>query len=248
MWLSSSKTHGWSAATVGLALSGLWACGSAPPASLTDARPAEAELVPAIVDSPDSEDRRGTPRLVVLGDSLTAGLGLDPDEAFPARLQERLDSNGYELRVVDAGVSGDTTAGATRRLEWALDGDVRLLIVALGGNDGLRGLPVEQMKGNLKAIITTAEERGVQVLLAGMEAPPNYGPAYADDFRNVFVDLAREHEVPLVPFLLEGVAGEADLNQSDGIHPNAQGAERVAAHLWVTVEPMVRQVVEETGP
>ena len=247
MWLSTIRTHGWSAASAGFAFAGLWACGSASPVALTDARLAETEAVPTIVDSADSENRPGTPRLVVLGDSLTAGLGLDPDEAFPARLQERIDSNGYDLLVVDAGVSGDTTAGAMRRLEWALEGDVQLLIVALGGNDGLRGLPVEQMKGNLKAIITTAEARGVAVLLAGMEAPPNYGQAYSDAFRNAFFDLSREHDVPLVPFLLEGVAAEADLNQPDGIHPNARGAERVAAHLWVTVEPIVRQVVEETG-
>lgn len=247
MWLSTRRAHGWSAAGAGFACAALWACGSPPPVALTDTRPAETEAVPAVVDSADSENQPGAPRLVVLGDSLTAGLGIDPDQAFPARLQERIDSNGYDLVVVDAGVSGDTTAGAMRRLEWALEGDVRLLIVALGGNDGLRGLPVEQMKGNLKGIITTAEARGVAVLLAGMEAPPNYGQAYADAFRNVFFDLAREHDVPLVPFLLEGVAGETDLNQPDGIHPNAQGAERVAAHLWVTVESMVRQVVEATG-
>ena len=248
MWLNTCRKHGWSAATAGFALAGLSACGSAPPVSLTDARPAEAAAVAAIVDPADSENRLDAPRLVVLGDSLTAGLGLDPDEAFPSRLQERLDSSGYDLVVVDAGVSGDTTAGALRRLEWALDGDVRLLVVALGGNDGLRGLPVEQMKDNVRAIITTAEARGVQVLLAGMEAPPNYGQAYTDAFRNVFFDLAREHDVPLVPFLLEGVAGEADLNQSDGIHPNAEGAERVAANLWPTVELLVRQVVVERGP
>ena len=200
MWLSTIRAYGWSVATAGLALAGLGACGSAPPPAVTDARPDAAETVGASVDSADSENRSGTPRLVVLGDSLTAGLGLDPDQAFPARLQERLDSNGYDLLVVDAGVSGDTTAGAMRRLEWALDGDVRLLLVALGGNDGLRGLPVEQMEGNLKAIITRAEARGVAVLLAGMEAPPNYGQTYAEDFRGVFFDLAREHDVPFVPF------------------------------------------------
>lgn len=248
MWLDTIRKHGWSAATAGFALVGLSACGSEPPVPLSDTWLAQGETVAAVVDLADSENRLDAPRLVVLGDSLTAGLGLDPVEAFPSRLQKRLDSNGYDVLVVDAGVSGDTTAGALRRLEWALDGDVRLLVVALGGNDGLRGLPVEQMKDNVGAIITTAAARGVAVLLAGMEAPPNYGLVYTDAFRNVFFDLAREHDVPLVPFLLEGVAGEPALNQSDGIHPNAEGADRVAAHLWPTVELLVRQVIDETRP
>ena len=193
------------------------------------------------VDAPvyRREARDAVPRIVVLGDSLTAGLGLSPEEAYPAKLQEALDAAGYRLRVVDAGVSGDTTAGGLRRLEWALEGDVRILIVALGGNDGLRGLPVEQMKDNLSQIVTTAADRGIQVLLAGMEAPPNFGAAYTDRFRGVFRELGAEHEVIVVPFLLEGVAGLPELNQPDGIHPNAEGAARVATHLWSALEPML---------
>ena len=179
------------------------------------------------------------PRIVVLGDSLTAGLGIAPEEAYPARLQERLDAEGFSYDVVNAGVSGDTTAGGRRRAEWALDGDVRVLIVALGGNDALRGLPTEQMKDNLEAIIELARSRDVAVLLAGMEAPPNFGEAYTNEFRQVFHDLADEGSVTFVPFLLDGVAGEPGFNQRDGIHPNATGARRVADLLW----PALREIL-----
>ena len=141
--------------------------------------------------------------------------------------------------MVNAGVSGDTSADGLRRANWALEGDVRLLILALGANDGLRGLPVEQMKDNLQSIIHRARQRGIPVLLAGMEAPPNYGEQYAVAFRQVFQDLARENKVVLLPFLLDGVAGVPDLNQPDGIHPNRAGAERIAEHLWPTVKKMI---------
>ena len=179
------------------------------------------------------------PRIVAFGDSLTAGLGLPRDEAYPARLEDTLLAEGYDVEVVNAGVSGDTTAGGLRRLEWVLQGDVRILIVALGGNDGLRGLPVGQMKENLREIVTRAQQKGVTVLLAGMEAPPNFGSLYTDQFREVFHELARDQEVSFVPFLLEGVAGNAALNQADGIHPTAEGARMVAAHLWPILQPML---------
>ena len=242
MWLRGVRRHGWLVASTAFAIAGLSACGAEPVPSN------DAGAVGVAVEPADSADRLGMPQLVVLGDSLTAGLGLEPHEAFPARLQARLDRVGAGVWVVDAGVSGDTTAGAVRRLEWALEGEVRLLIVALGGNDGLRGLPVEKMKGNLAAIITAAKTRGVEVVLAGMEAPPNFGRAYTDAFRNVFLELAREYDVGFVPFLLEGVAGVPELNQADGIHPNAEGADRVAAHLWPTVETLVRRVEAEARP
>ena len=242
MWLRGVRRHGRLVASAAFAIAGVSACG-ATPVPANDAGPVGAAVAPV-----DSAGRLDMPRLVVLGDSLTAGLGLEQDQAFPARLQERLDRMDYSVWVVDAGVSGGTTAGAVRRLAWALDGDVRVLIVALGGNDGLRGLPVEHMKGNLAAIITAAEARGVEVLLAGMEAPPNFGRVYADAFRNVFLELAREYDVGFVPFLLEGVAGVPELNQADGIHPNAEGADRVAAHLWPTVETLVRLVEAEARP
>ena len=185
------------------------------------------------------EATRARPRIVALGDSLTDGLGLQRDETYPTRLQEILRAEGYDVEVVNASVSGDTTAGGLRRLEWALEGDVRILIVALGGNDGLRGLPVGQMKENLREIVTRAQQKGVAVLLAGMEAPPNFGSLYTDQFREVFHELARDHEVGFVPFLLEGVAGNADLNQADGIHPTAEGARMIAAHMWPVLQSIL---------
>ena len=179
------------------------------------------------------------PRIVALGDSLTAGAGIPSEHAYPALLQQTLKDAGYTLEVVNAGVSGDTSADGLRRAGWALEGDVRLLILALGANDGLRGLPAAQMKRNLHGIIHRARQRGIPVLLVGMEAPPNYGEQYASQFRRVFQDLARENKIPLVPFLLEGVAGVVELNQADGIHPTRAGAARIADHLWPAVEKMI---------
>jgi acyl-CoA thioesterase-1 len=182
------------------------------------------------------------PKIVALGDSLTAGLGLVESESYPVLLQRKIDAEGYEFEVVNAGVSGDTTAGGLRRLDWALEGDVRILIVALGGNDGLRGLSVADMKRNLSAIIERARERGVTVILAGMEAPPNYGQEYATAFRQAFRDVALTHRVLYIPFLLQGVAGHAELNQSDGIHPNVRGAAKVADTVWAVLRPMLDQM------
>lgn len=176
--------------------------------------------------------------MIVLGDSLTAGLGLDIGDSFPARIQDKLDAAGYDYRVVNAGVSGDTSAGALRRLDWALgEGTPRVLIVALGGNDGLRGLPPEQLEANLSAIIERGRERGLAVILAGMEAPPNFGADYTARFRAVYPRLAARHGVRLIPFLLEGVAGESALNQGDGIHPNARGAQMIADLVWASLQP-----------
>ena len=191
----------------------------------------------------DSTVRRA--RVAILGDSLTAGLGLAPEDAYPSRLQALVDAEGWPIEIAAMGVSGDTTAGGLRRLDWALDGDVRVLLVALGGNDALRGLPVDQMRDNLERIVEGALERGIRVVLAGMEAPPNFGVAYTSNFREVFRYLAQTHEVTFVPFLLEGVAGVADLNQADGIHPNEAGAARVARHLWPSLEPLLREIAAE---
>lgn len=177
----------------------------------------------------------------MLGDSLTAGLGLPRDEAFPSLLQERLDRAGLAYDVVDAGISGDTTAGGLRRLDWSLDGNVRVLVVALGANDGLRGLNVAAMKQNLDAMIQQAQRRGIGVVLCGMEAPPNYGAAYTREFREAFRDLARERRVVFIPFLLDGVAGVTSLNQADGIHPNAAGARKMADTVGGTLVPLLHQ-------
>jgi acyl-CoA thioesterase-1 len=175
----------------------------------------------------------------VLGDSLTAGLGIPREDAYPAVLQRKLTEAGSLLEVVNAGVSGDTTADGLRRTSWALEGDVRLLILALGANDGLRGLPPSQMQANLQGIIHRARQRAIPVLLVGMEAPPNYGEQYAVAFRQVFQDLARENKVSFVPFLLEGVAGVPELNQGDGVHPTSAGAARIADHLWPSVKTLI---------
>lgn len=191
---------------------------------------------PAQVSEPP---RPARPRIVALGDSLTAGLGLEAGQAWPALIQARLDAAGYAYEVVNAGVSGDTTAGGRRRLDWALDGDVEVLVLELGANDGLRGLTPADMRANLDAIITAAKARGITVLLCGMEAPPNFGSDYTREFRAVFADLATAHDVAFLPFFLDGVAGDPALNQPDGIHPNVDGTRRVADHIWRALEPLL---------
>jgi acyl-CoA thioesterase I len=178
------------------------------------------------------------PKIVVLGDSLTAGYGLLETQSYPSILQQHVDRDGYEFEVVNAGVSGDTSAGALRRLDWALEGNVKVLIVALGGNDGLRGLSVAQMKDNLSQIVARAREKNVVVILAGMEAPPNYGRDYIVSFHKVYPALAEQYKVALVPFLLQNVAGFPDMNQPDGIHPTAAGARVVADNVWAVLKPL----------
>jgi acyl-CoA thioesterase I len=180
----------------------------------------------------------GRARIAVLGDSLTAGLGVAKAASYPSLLQERIDAAGFDYEVVNAGVSGDTSAGGLARLDWALDGDVRVLIVALGGNDGLRGLPAAELQGNLAQIIERAQARGITVILAGMEAPPNYGRDYIVSFHKVYPALAEKYHVALVPFLLQGVAGDETLNQRDGIHPTAAGARIVADNVWAVLKPI----------
>ena len=229
-----------------LLLAGMTACGAPPPERVVPSAfrtaPDATETTPRATPEPAAGPRA---RIVILGDSLTAGLGVPEHEAFPARLQARVDAAGWPIEIAARGVSGDTTAGGLRRLDWATEGDVRMLVVALGGNDGLRGLPVEQMHDNLAAIVDGAGARGIEVVLAGMEAPPNFGEIYTSQFREVFRTLAETRDIILIPFLLEGVAGEPDLNQRDGIHPNAAGAERVAAHLWATLGPLLAEIAGE---
>jgi acyl-CoA thioesterase-1 len=213
------------------------ACGrESSPSSSAPAASASAPANPAELrrDKPAVGSR---PRIVFLGDSLTAGLGLSTDQSYPSLIAKKLKDRAYDYEVVNAGVSGDTSAGGLRRLDWSLDGDVRVLVVALGANDGLRGLPPSELKKNLKAVLDRAAARKIPVVLAGMEAPPNNGPDYTREFRNVYAELAREYQVRFVPFLLEGVAGNASLNQGDGIHPNARGAQIVADLVWAELEP-----------
>jgi acyl-CoA thioesterase-1 len=230
-------------ALVPLLLAGCGRPDSAPDVELSaaaaagEARAASAQGSSARPRSTRVEERRR--RIVFLGDSLTAGYGLDRSDAVPSLIQARLDAQGYRYEVVNAGVSGDTSAGGLNRLDWSLDGDVAVLVLELGGNDGLRGLPVSAMKQNLDTIIRRAKGRGITVLLTGMEAPPNYGAAYTGEFRRAFADLAREHRVPFVPFFLAGVAGIPSLNLADGIHPNRAGARIVEATVWRALEPLL---------
>lgn len=199
------------------------------------------ERTPPPAPAPGPQPSASRPKIVVLGDSLTAGLGLVAEtQSFPALLQEKLKAGGYEWDVANAGVSGDTSAAGLQRLDWALDqGNVRILVLELGANDGLRGLPVSEMKKNLAAIIERAQQKRIAVLLTGMEAPPNYGPEYVVSFRQVYRDVAKEYNVTLLPFLLDRVAGVPALNQADGIHPNVQGAAIVADNVWTVLKPMV---------
>ena len=185
------------------------------------------------------------PRIVFLGDSLTAGYGLAKEESVPSLIQKRMKDAGYPYEVVNAGVSGDTSAGGLSRLDWSLAGDVKILVIELGANDGLRGLPVVGLKQNLTEIITRARARNIRVILTGMEAPPNFGPAYTSEFRAVYRQLAREHDVTFIPFYLDGVAGIPSLNIADGIHPNAQGSRIVEKTVWAALEPLLGKRPED---
>jgi acyl-CoA thioesterase-1 len=185
--------------------------------------------------------REDAPAVVFLGDSLTAGYGLSEEQAYPALLEARMHEAGIDLPVVNAGVSGDTTAGGLARLDWVLRQKVAVLVVALGANDGLRGVPLDETRRNLARIIERGQAAGTRVVLAGMKLPTNYGPQYRDGFERIYADLARQYGLPLVPFLLEGVGGVGRLNQADGIHPTAEGQRLIADVVWPVLEPLVRE-------
>lgn len=176
-----------------------------------------------------------------LGDSLTAGLGVQEEQAYPALIQQKIREKNLPFEVINAGVSGDTTAGGLARLDWVLQKKIDVLVLALGANDGLRGLPIAQMKANLQTIVARvkAKNPGVKIVIAGMRMPPNLGGDYAAAFQQVFADLARENNAALVPFLLDGVGGQIDLNQPDHIHPTAAGHKVVAENVWRVIEPML---------
>jgi acyl-CoA thioesterase I len=202
-------------------LAGVGACGS--PTASSDNRPGIAPFT-----------------IVALGDSLTAGPGLSSAQAWPSLIQARMRREGYPHRMVNAGVSGDTTAGALRRLNDALTPDTGLLIVAMGANDGLRGVPTEEVRENLAAIIERAQGRGIRVLLCGMQALPTRGWEYTLAFHRIFPELAQQYDVPLMPFLLAGVVGNPEFNLGDGVHPNAAGMQRIADAMWPYLEPLLR--------
>jgi acyl-CoA thioesterase I len=185
------------------------------------------------------------PRVILfLGDSITAGYGLDPEQAFPALIQEKIDAKSWNFKVVNAGQSGDTSAGGLNRLDWLLKNRVDILILELGANDGLRGLPAETTRKNLQAIIDRTKDKypEAKVIVAGMKVPPNMGGDYGRKFEAVFVDLAKKNKAMLIPFVLEGVGGSRELNLADGIHPTAKGHEIVAANVWKVLEPVLRSL------
>ena len=184
-----------------------------------------------------------TPRnILFLGDSITAGYGLEPAQAYPALIQDKIDAKRWPFKVINAGQSGDTTAGGLGRMDWLLRNRIDVLVLELGGNDGLRGLPAETTRKNLQAIIDRTREKypDAKIILAGMQVPPNMGRDYAKQFNAIFADLAKKNKAALVPFVLEGVGGVPALNLPDGIHPTAKGHEIVAANVWKVLEPILR--------
>lgn len=200
--------------------------------------PAKAAVpAPAPPAAPASDE----PLVVFLGDSLTAGYGLGGEQAYPALVEKRLKEQGVPVHVLNAGVSGDTTAGGLSRLDWLLSQKPEVVVVGLGGNDGLRGLPLEQADRNLREIVRRSKAAGARVLLLGMQIPPNYGPEYAQGFADMYPRIAKEMDIPLVPFLLEGVGGDEALNQADGLHPTAEGQKKVAD----LVAPYVADVLSD---
>ena len=220
-------------------LAALAACGGgehAPAASRATAdtaRPAAAAAAPA----------RAKRTILFVGTSLTAGLGLDLDSAYPARIQRRLDSLGESYDVINAGVSGETSAGTLRRIDWLMRQPVDIVVLETGANDGLRALPVDSLRANLVAIIDSVRKAhpAATIVLAGMEAPPNLGPVYTRAFHAVFPAIAQEYHLPFIPFLLAGVGGVDSLNQGDGIHPNDRGERIVEENVWRVLAPLVKQ-------
>ena len=194
-----------------------------------------AEETPNATDSPK--------RIVILGDSITAGYGLDPSEAYPALLQKKIDQENLPYSVSNAGVSGDTTAGGLRRIAWAMSKGADVLVIALGGNDGLRGISPEETKKNLLGIAEKARTKNpkIQILIAGMQMPDNMGPDFTVRFKAIFPEAAKESKSTLIPFLLEGIGGIEKFNQPDGIHPTAEGQEVVAENVWKVLRPTISE-------
>lgn len=207
-------------------------------ASCSTDRPATGAANPKPLVTPNITTN--SPKIVALGDSLTAGFGLLEPESYPYLLQQKLKSEGYDYEVVNAGVSGDTSLGGLERADWVLGQEnVEILILELGANDLLRGMPVDKMKDNLSKIIQNAKARNIKVLLCGMLAPPTMGSEYQKAYVRAFPDLASEHDVEFLPFLLEGVALKRELNQGDGIHPNAEGTKIMTENIYKELKPML---------
>lgn len=180
--------------------------------------------------------------IVFFGNSLTAGMGLEPEQAFPALIQQKLDSLNLEYYVINAGISGETTASGESRIGWLMRDKIDVFILELGANDGLRGIPLSETRENLQSIIDTVKENNpnAKIVLAGMQIPPNMGPEYTSEFRQLFPDLAEKNDAYLIPFLLEDVAGIPELNQADGIHPTIEGQRIVAENVWEVLKPILK--------
>jgi len=179
--------------------------------------------------------------ILFFGNSLTAGLGLEPDQAFPNLIQNKIDEMGAEYAVINAGLSGETSAGGLNRIEWVMNQTFSIFILELGANDGLRGLPLESTKSNLQGIIDKVKSKypNIRIVIAGMMVPPNMGEEYSGEFLSVYPELAKNNDAELIPFLLDGVAGNPDLNLPDGIHPNVEGHQIVAGNVWKVLKPLL---------
>lgn len=215
---------------------------STPKTPTSTSTPTAEQEAPKAAPSPAQTQKT----VLFYGNSLTAGYGLEPAQAFPALLQEKMKAAGLNFRAINAGLSGETTAGGLGRIDWVLRQKVDIFVLELGGNDGLRGLPTPQMKTNLQGIIDKVKEKypTAKIVLLGMEAPPNMGPDYTAAFRKVYTDLQAENELTLIPFFtfLDQVAGESDKNQPDGIHPTAEGHRIVSDNLWPTLEQVLQGI------
>lgn len=201
-----------------------------------------AGLSPSMEAAAAASSTDDRPRIVAFGDSLTAGLGVATEDSYPSQLQRRLDKDGFQYRVINAGVSGDTTAGGLRRMAWVLKSRPQIVILELGANDGLRGLNLQETKANLERIIQHCRRASVTVILAGMKLPPNYGAEYTNGFESMYPALAKKYHLVLIPFFLDGVAGSASLNQADGIHPTGEGYRIIVDKVLETVKPLLERV------
>lgn len=208
------------------------ACGRESSVRVTEPASAKPLITPLTIS--------GRPKIVAFGDSLTAGFGLTENESYPYLLQQKINADGYDYDVVNAGISGDTSLGGLERIDWVLETDnVKIIILELGANDLLRGIPVARMKSNLDQIIRKAKAKNIKVLLCGMLAPPTMGPEYQREYTSAFPDLANEHDLNFVPFILENIALKKDLNQADGIHPNAEGEKIMTDNVYKELKQML---------
>jgi acyl-CoA thioesterase-1 len=213
-----------------------FSCGDTPSKKET-----KADTDKSLSDKADAIVSNEIKTILFFGNSLTAGMGLDPEKAFPGIIQEKIDSLALQYRVINAGLSGETTAGGENRIDWLMNQKVDIFVLELGANDGLRGIPLSETRENLQAIIDAVKSKNpnTTIVLAGMQIPPNMGQDYTGEFRQIFPNLAEKNEAYLIPFLLENVAGIPELNQADGIHPTEEGQEIVAQNVWTILRPLL---------